>query len=212
MTIDDELLLELVRPDARGRVRKEALIVSIIGTKEIQYKLEESTYYTESYGTGEDQKIEFVGITPDITVKIKPKRGVKEAFKKMVTEMVMGPEVGVALELENDIQWDFQDSLRQIKKYKKKFEDTRIIIPEEYKRFAPLYKNEGFRVYLWKAIRRWQCLRCGTVTGKEGPIQPKCKNKECQNKSRDEFRLIGLKDTEIEEYKYSLDMSEKPLF
>ncbi len=148
MTIDDELILELIKPDAKGRVREEALIVSIIGTREIEYILEGSTYYSESYGTGEDQKTEFVGITPDITVKIKPKKGIKEAVKKMLTEMVIGPEVGVALELENDIQWDFQDSLSQIKKYKKKLQDTRIIIPHDFKRFAPLYKHEGFRVYL----------------------------------------------------------------
>jgi hypothetical protein len=198
MTIDDELILELIKPDAKGRVREEALIVSIVGTKEIEYRLEESTYYSESYGTGEDQKTEFVGITPDITVKIKPKRGIKETVKKMLTEMVIGPEVGVALELENDIQWDFQDSLSQIKRYKKKFQDTRIIIPDDFKRFAPLYKHEGFRVYLWKAKRRWQCLRCGSETVREGPITPTCSN--CNNHSQNEFRLIGLRETTIEEF------------
>jgi hypothetical protein len=114
--------------------------------------------------------------------------------------MVVGPEVGIAIELENDIQWDFQCSLQQIKKYKGKFEDTRIIIPYDFSRFAPLYRNEGFRVYLWKAKRRWQCLKCGTETAKEGIVTPICSNQECKNHNQNEFRLIGLKDACIEEF------------
>ena len=85
-----------------------------------------------------------------------------------------------------------------MKKYKGKFNDTRIIIPEQYKRFAPLYKNEGFRVWIWKAKRKWQCLRCGIINEKEGLVPPKCK--KCNNKSRIEFRLVGLKNADVEEY------------
>lgn len=201
MTIDDELILELVKPDAKGRIADEAFIAKIIGTKEIDYKLEEPTHYTETYGSGEDERVEFVRITPDITVKIKPKKGLKEVLKKAVTEMVIGPEVGVAFELENDIHWDFQNSLSQIKRYKKKFEDTRIIIPDDYRRFARLYRHEGFRVYLWKAKRRWQCLKCGSETEKEGPVTPICSNSRCQNRSQNEYRLVGLANTAIEEFK-----------
>ena len=90
--------------------------------------------------------------------------------------------------------------MRQIKDYKTKFYDTRIIIPDEYKRFAPLYRNEQFRVYLWKAERKWQCLRCGTETLKEGPVAPQCS--KCNNHSHDGFRLIGLKNTTIEEFEF----------
>jgi hypothetical protein len=90
--------------------------------------------------------------------------------------------------------------LRQIKDYKTKFYDTRIIIPDEYKRFASLYKNEGFRIYLWKAKRRWQCLRCGTENVKEGTVTPKCSNSKCNDNSPNECSLIGLKDTTIEEF------------
>jgi len=106
----------------------------------------------------------------------------------------------VVIELENDLQWDFGESLRQLRKYKLNFKDTRIIIPKDYERFAPLYKKAGFRVFLWNAMRRWQCLRCGNETIKEGPVIPKCSNTKCGNHSQNEFRLIGLKDAVIEEF------------
>ena len=198
ITIDDELILELIRPDSKGRVTEEALIVSIIGTGEISYSLEQSTYYLETYGSGESQETEIVKMTPDITIRMKPKKGLKAIVKDVMKQVVIGPEVGIAFELENDIHWDFQESLRQIKKYKGKFEDTRIIIPEDFKRFAPLYKHEGFRVYLWKAKRMWQCLRCGAETLKEGPVAPKCQ--KCNNSATNDFRLVGLKDPVVKEF------------
>lgn len=201
MTIDDELILDLIKPDAEGKVTEKGLIVAITGAKDILYKLEESTYYLETYGSEENQEVEIVRMTPDIMIWKKPARGWKALVKDAMKEMIIGPEEGIAIELENDIQWDFQSSLKQVKKYKGKFQDTRIIIPDDFKRFAPLYQNQGFRVYLWKATRRWQCLRCGTETNKEGPITPKCSNKTCNNNSQNEFRLIGLKDAKIEEYR-----------
>ena len=182
MTIDDELLIELLKPDtygARAQVGKGALIINVVGTSNIQCKLEESEYYQTK---ADAAKRTWSIMTPDIIVTIpsEPRK--------------------IAIELENDIHWDFQQSLRQVKKYKNNFGDVRVIIPQKYIRFAPLYKNEGFRVYLWKAKRQWECLRCGTVTEKEGPIQPKCKNVKCKNKSRTEFTLIGLKGAEVYEY------------
>lgn len=200
MTIDDELILELIKPDPDGRIGEESLIVAITGTKAIIYKLEESTHYFKNYGSEEYPETEIVKITPDITIWRKPEKGLKAALHGVMKEMVVGPEIGIAIELENDIQWDFQCSLQQIKKYKGKFEDTRIIIPADFRRFAPLFKNEGFRVYLWTANRRWQCLKCGTETVKEGPVTPICSNQKCQNHSQNDFRLIGLKDAKIEEF------------
>lgn len=48
LTIDDELILELIRPDSEGRITGEGLIVAITGTKDILYKLEESTHYLKN--------------------------------------------------------------------------------------------------------------------------------------------------------------------
>jgi hypothetical protein len=200
MTIDDELILELIRPDENGNVTEKSLIASITGTRHILYKLEESTHYVKNYGSDEYPELRIVKITPDITIWRKPERGWKAILKDAMKEMVIGPESGIAVELENDIQWDFQSSLRQIKRYKGKFDDTRIIIPADFRRFAPLFKNEGFRVYLWTANRRWQCLRCGAETAKEGPITPVCSNQNCKSHGQNDFRLIGLKDASIEEF------------
>ena len=186
MTIDDELLLELFKPDRYGNIGKDALIVDVVKTLAFDYKLEETFQPNYHRFSGEKER-EYSKMTPDITI----------IFSREPTT--------IAIELENDIKWDFQASLRQLKKYTKMFSDTRIIIPKEYTRFAPLYKKEGFRVYLWKAKRRWQCLRCGTINENESRIPPQCKGKntegkKCKNKSRDEFDLVGLKDTKIEEY------------
>lgn len=184
MTIDDELILELMKANRLGEVGDEALINNIVRSRNITYKLEESLVYWKTYSTkwatGVRSTEEELRMTPDI----------------IVTALKEGKEY--AIELENDIHWDFQESLRQVKKYKSRFKDTIVIIPNDYKRFAPLYKNQEIRVFLWKAKRKWQCLRCSTETVKEGPVVPKCS--KCQNHSQSAFRLIGLKDTKIEEF------------
>jgi hypothetical protein len=197
MTIDDELLVEIFKPERDGRIGKEALMRRMLGAPEerIEYKIEESMGFTK-INRQKDQKTfekytivsrttEDINVTPDIVINL---YDLGTNFSE------------IAFELENDIQWDFQESLRQIKKYKMRYPDTRVIIPEDYRRFAPLYKNEGITVYLWKAKRRWHCLRCGTETDKEGPVAPRCSKKSCDNKSLSDYRLIGLKDVEIEAY------------
>jgi len=182
MTIDDELLLELIKPDRLGEVGEYPLIVKVVGTRKIKYKLEESPHPRYVRSSGETER-EFAKITPDIMVTI-PHENNRQ----------------IAIELENDIHWDFQESLRQIKKYQGRFPDTRVIIPSEYERFAPLYKNEGIRVWLWQARRRWKCLRCGTINVNESRVPPRCRNGKCTNNSRDEFDLVGLENADFNEY------------
>ena len=41
MTIDDELIYELIKPDRYGKVGKDAFIVKVVGTRKIDSKLEE---------------------------------------------------------------------------------------------------------------------------------------------------------------------------
>lgn len=193
MTIHDELIRELIKPETDGKVGKGALVVKIVGTRKIKYKLEEQTHYWKFFSFGAPPSAmgekELVKITPDITVTIPLQKKEKR----------------IAIELENDIQWDFGESLRQVKKYRGKFLDTRVIIPYEYKRFAPLYKNEGVRVWLWQAKRKWKCLRCETINVNESRVPLKCKGKDkegrkCTNKSRDEFDLVGLENADFNEY------------
>lgn len=191
MTIDDELLLELIKPDSKGKIGKVALIKQIIGKEPIFYKLEHDENYTITIGTGSATTPEIVKMTPDIVVRT------ADAKVNMTFPVLVPPEE-IAFEVENDIHWDFQESLRQVKKYKKRYPDTRVIIPLSFERFAPLYINEEIRVYLWNATRRWECLRCGTETEKVGPVNPKCH--QCGNNSPNDFMLIGLKETRIDEY------------
>jgi len=184
MTVDDELILEIIKPSRLGEVGTGALIVKIVGSRNIDYRLEEKVSELTVDEIKTTFELEYAAshhISPDIIVTL-----LREQRKQ------------VAIELENDLHWDFGESLRQVKRYQVRFQDVRVIVPEEYKRFAPLYKHEGFRVYLWKAKRRWQCLRCGSEAIKEGPVTPKCQ--KCSNNSPNDFRLIGLKDADIEEY------------
>lgn len=176
MTIHDELIVELIKPNRQGDVGDGALIINVVGNKNIKYRLEEP----QDYQTRDDAvNRRWSVMTPDIMVTIPIEK--KE----------------IAIELENDIDWDFGESLRQVKKYKQRF-STRVIIPEKYERFASLYKNEDIRVWLWKAKRKWECGRCLTINVNESRVPPKCT--KCSNKSRNEFDLVGLKDTKVYEY------------
>lgn len=70
MTIDDELIYELIKPDRYGKVGEKALIIKIVGTRKIIYKLEESESDYQFYFSALEVKKEDFKITPDITVTI----------------------------------------------------------------------------------------------------------------------------------------------
>ena len=186
MTIDDELLVELIKPDKFGEIGKNALLVKVVGTRKFTFSLEEPKWFLKIY---EDQLR---------TVIHRTRREVIISPDIIVT--VLNSNERIAIEIENDIKWDFGESLRQVKKYRDKFPDTRIIIPESYQRYAPLYKNEGLRVFLWSGKRKWKCLRCETITLNESRIPPKCKNNHCNNNSKSDFELVGLENADVNEF------------
>lgn len=181
MKIHDALIYELIKPEKSEPYKATGGIVDIVGTSNIRYTLESSFTYHEI-----PEQAVAVTMTPDVVVtKLNLTLEEKETDRR-----------NVAIELETDEDFDFGNSLRQIKKYQNKFNDVRVIIPIEYEKFVPLYKNEGFRVYFWKAIRKYQCLRCKNETEIEGPFEPKCK--KCNKYSK--HRLIGLKDAKFDEF------------
>jgi hypothetical protein len=197
MTIDDELLVELMKPEPNGKVGKEAMIVKIIGKSNIDYNLEVSSTCWEHHERmpKSEQARELIHITPDIVVYVKSEEN----------RLAHPYSHSIAIELENDISWDFQSSLKQTKKYYARYNDVRIIIPKSYERFAPFYKNERIRVYLWSAKRKWKCLRCGTITENESRVPPQCSGKKgngqtCNSNRHKDFDLIGVKDTKIKEF------------
>lgn len=106
----------------------------------------------------------------------------------------------IAIELETDVQWDFGQSLHQIKKYRRNSRDFNlvvVIIPKEYVRFALLYRQENFPVYLWRASRVWECMQCGNIAVEERTVKPRCSVESCHS---NEQRLKGLRDAFFEEF------------
>jgi hypothetical protein len=183
MTIHDELILALIK-----------------------YKLEELVYWR-----GHEQQVmgTYEKMTPDVLVTISEAERRHQVYNTPDGGLVVADtQKQIAIELETDINWDFGESLRQVKKYRKKFK-TLVIIPKAYERFAPLYINEGFRVYLWKATRKWQCMRCGKTTYTKRTLKPQCnqtlyvkvKTKAKRQKitcNSKEQRLIGIKNATFE--------------
>ena len=174
MTIHDELVLELIKPDEWGK--PTGYVIRIVGNGKIKYVLEDLFYCAEERNTPISRDFKLIEMTPDI----------------VVTNLSSGKKT--AIEVEGDINWDFAHSLRQVKKYKRnsrEFQDVVVIIPKRYERFARLYKKEGFRVYLWKATRIWECMQCGNVMEDERTTKPRCSSKDCNST---EQTLKGLKE------------------
>lgn len=183
------MILELIKPNRLGEVGDNAPITKMVG-KRIKYRLEELVYWQ-----GHQQAVmkTYEKMVPDILVTTsKTKTYIKNTSDGGL--IVADTERPIAIELETDINWDFGKSLRQIKKYRKKF-TTIVIIPKKYERFAPLYINAGFRVYLWEATRVWKCMRCGKITPTRKTLKPKCSDKGCNST---EQRLSRIKDATFE--------------
>jgi hypothetical protein len=189
--IHDALILEFIKPDKTGKPTGE--IIKAVGTANIKYRLEQLVRFARRvssptysvlkliFGSKRPEATIIEEMTPDIVVRRMGTSKEKET---------------VVFELETDVDFDFGKSLRQIKNYQRRFDDVRVIIPREYESFASLYKNDGFRVWIWRAIRVWQCLRCASVTEKEGAIPPKCE--DCKKYTK--HRLIGLKAVRFTEF------------
>lgn len=180
MTIHDELVLKLIEPDKWGKAT--GYVIKIAGSSNIDYSLEELYYWRGHY---QQVMNTYVEMCPDI----------------VVTNLTSGKRT--AIELEGDINWDFAESLRQIRKYRmnsKMFQDVVVIIPKRYERFAILYAKQGFRVYLWKATRIWQCLGCGQMLEGESRAKPK---PSCS--CRTELEFEGVRDVEFTQFEYAID-------
>jgi translation initiation factor IF-1 len=178
MTIHDELILRLIEPDKSGKAT--GYITEIVGSKDIRYTLEDTFWWRGHY---EGIMKTFVRMSPDIVVHS------------------ISPSKTIAVELESDKDWDFGHSLRQIRKYKRNsdFQEVVVVIPKKYERFAILYSNQGFKVYLWKATRLWECDKCGEGPSDNRPT--KCKTVNCKG----ELELKGIKDVEFMPFEPTTD-------
>ncbi|MCJ7632052.1 hypothetical protein MUP77_06615 [Candidatus Bathyarchaeota archaeon] len=175
LTIHDELIYELLKLDEKGKPTGD--IIKIIETANMSLRIEELYYYR-----GHHQRImnNYVEMRPDI-----------------VAHNISSNKT-TAIELETDMDWDFAQSLQQIKKYKANdaFQRVVTIIPEKYEKYARLYKSQGFETWIWKATRVWECRYCANETSDPRTIQPKCSS--CKESN---LMLKKLKDVSFEEFK-----------
>lgn len=193
MKIHDAIICELIKPDSLGKPTGD--IIKIVGTSKMRYTLEHSirfigTIYSKpsmvkALFEAPEKRTELVEMTPDIVVaRLDLPRNEKN-------------RKDIAIEIETDYDFDFGESLRQIKKYKKEFNNqVTVIISKKYAKFAPLYKNEKINVWLWDAERIWECGKCGEKTTTKEVNQHSCKNC-CKNT---EHTLVDLQNVTFEEF------------
>jgi hypothetical protein len=102
-----------------------------------------------------------------------------------------------AFELITDVNFDVGKKLEQLNRYKVEYDDTRAIIPEEYKReYLPLFHVNGILVHTWKGTRRWRCKNCKAISELEGSTTPpsSCGSDSCKS---NQFEFVGLKNVEF---------------
>ena len=98
----------------------------------------------------------------------------------------------VAIEVESDIKYDFDNSMRQIRKYLEYYDETKIVIPEEYERFAHLYENEGVEVFIWSGARIWYCMECDNKFDNIHKI-----NVRCPGCNSNQLNVVDILDFDI---------------
>jgi len=178
MTIHDEIIKEITKPNEQGKTILDDMISFPIRNIEL-----------EAYRRVVNPEGEFEKICPDIIVDVE-----YEGRNQL------------AIEVESDITWDFASSLRQVKKYRRnqsiRFLDVKAIIPKDYEEYAPLYRNEDIDVWTWQALSHWICYGCDTrqaVHLQRPRIVRRCENEE---KHEHHLRLEFLSDVKIEVAKF----------
>ena len=185
MTVHDEIVLKLTELNKDGSIYLKQLLPSSF-TEPLNYRLESSSRMYDN------STISHRAIRPDIVV----------FFSETKTESEIPyanpPINGYAIEIENDIQWDFARSLQQIKDYFQGYYPI-VLIPKIYERFKRLYEHEGITTWLWTADRVWECMECGHQMESSLTGMPKHtknpKNKSCNSR---QIRLKGIKNLVLE--------------
>ncbi len=87
-------------------------------------------------------------------------------------------EQNVAVEVENDYDFDVDKMLQQIKKDQPC--PTIAIIPKENERDAWQFQDNTIKVWLWNVKRRWKCGYCNSVFSTTSKSPPnRCSNENC---------------------------------
>jgi len=97
----------------------------------------------------------------------------------------------IAFELVTDIDFDAGKKLEQVNRYKQGYHDVRVIIPEEYNSYSPLFSMNDVTVHTWTGTRRWKGKYCEHITEvKDSSEQPI----ECISCEKRELYFVGFKD------------------
>lgn len=97
----------------------------------------------------------------------------------------------IALELITDIDFDAGKKLEQVNRYKQGYRDVRVIIPEEYNSYSPLFLMNDVKVHTWTGTRRWKGKYCGHITEVKDSSEQPIKCSQC---NKNELFFIGYKD------------------
>ena len=168
--IHDALLLELVKKDNNGKFPNLLKLVS-----------------DGNFSTKLSVDLKEKGCV-DVVLTY-PKRPV---LHQIGDSGVLGTEgtSDIAFELITDIDFDAGKKLEQVNRYKKGFHDVRVIIPEEYNSYAPLFSMNDVKVHTWTGTRKWKGKYCDHITevkdSSEQPIECICKKRE--------LYFVGFKD------------------
>lgn len=106
----------------------------------------------------------------------------------------------VALELVTDIAfWSNGPGkiLEKVNRYKREYEDTLVIIPEEYKgEYAELFYTNDIGIHTWKGTRCWKCKNkdCGKINYDE---HTSMKPDSCSFCKRTQLYFTGLENVEF---------------
>jgi len=103
----------------------------------------------------------------------------------------------IAFELITDVGFHPEKKLEQVKRYKKEYKDTRVIIPEEYEdRYGSLFSMHDIAVHTWRGTRCWRCKnkQCGKIGYDEHTSMQPYSCSYCHGK---ELYFAGLENVEF---------------
>lgn len=70
----------------------------------------------------------------------------------------------VAFELATDVNFDLDKKSEQVNRYHREYEDTRIILPAEYKgMYESLFHANHIGIHIWIGTRLWKCKKCEKI-------------------------------------------------
>lgn len=149
MKIDSEISKALLQVDENNVIGKDAPITKIVHSNRLDWEPEADI--------GRNR-------TTDILITINSKN--------------YSPSE-VAIEIENDREFDVEATLRKIKR-QTRYPNV-VIIPKEYQRFSYLFQKSGIPVWYWTATCRWICRHCKGITTSSSSLMPsRCQNCEKQ--------------------------------